>query len=223
MATAAESSARCVVPQRAPPVVPADQQAFNTRRKALRDHGRVIRRAGIWRRPWGLVACSASSVGAGHGGRRVTRLTLFLSRDAMPKPFRELTVDQVADLANFPWARNFERAPPPRSGPITRSSRRSQQRSRSRHVRFHQIAGFRHCPARDRRSDRHIWTGRNFNQPPARTAGFSNSQVGPFAIEMSATSASARPLGRRAARRSGDGPREQSSITCHRRVHVPPR
>src|SRR5262249_34644281 len=108
----------------------------------------------------------------------------------MPNPFLELTVAQFADLLlAFPWARKISSVHLHhtfRPDHATFAARPAAQ-SIEGMFRFHtETRGFSDI-AQHVTVDPlgHIWTGRNFNQPPASATGFNgNSQVGPFMIEM---------------------------------------
>jgi hypothetical protein len=108
----------------------------------------------------------------------------------MPKPFLELTVDQFSDLLlAFPWERKISSVHlhhtfrPNHADFAARPAAQSIEGM----FRFHtETRGFsdiaQHVTVDPLGK---IWTGRNFNQPPASATGFNgNRTVGPFMIEM---------------------------------------
>jgi hypothetical protein len=108
----------------------------------------------------------------------------------MPKPFLELTVDQFADLVlGFPWNRTISSVHLHHTFRPNHSDFASRPPAQSIEgmFRFHtETRGFsdiaQHVTVDPTGK---IWTGRNFNMPPASSTGFNgNSKVGPFMIEM---------------------------------------
>ena len=108
----------------------------------------------------------------------------------MPKPFLELTVEQFSDLLlAFPWERTISSVHLHHTFRPNHADFASRPPAQSIEgmFRFHtETRGFsdiaQHVTIDPTGK---IWTGRNFNAPPASSTGFNgNSKVGPFMIEM---------------------------------------
>jgi len=108
----------------------------------------------------------------------------------MPRPFLELTLDQFAELvARFPWKRTITEVHLHHTFKPDHADFRSRPPVQSIEgmFRFHtETRGFsdiaQHLTIDPRGV---IWTGRNFNDPPASAVGFNgNATNGPFMIEM---------------------------------------
>ncbi|HEX6083137.1 MAG TPA: caspase family protein [Thermoanaerobaculia bacterium] len=104
----------------------------------------------------------------------------------MPEPFRNITVEQFARMLSFPWRRKIDAVHIHHTWRPTHAQWKGLESVRAmarHHVNVNGWSDIAQHLSIGRDGD--IWTGRNWDMPPASASGYNgNSRSGPFMIEM---------------------------------------